>query len=170
MTGTTGPLVVMLWLHQGVRAERRSLTAWCVKTTRYKPPQGSFSQAPDYNAPLGSSQHVNVFSPRFPLVLGEICDPSAAAVRSSLAESGCEIHEDGVGSSLSEDEGSEGDHEHPVADLGPPAADAGGQGAFRGDLHPNIHRGSGERGSTFRLPDCPGFLDLRELGLNQAEP
>lgn len=74
----------MLWLHQGVRAERRSLTAWCVKT-RYKPPRGSFSQAPDYNAPLGSSQHTNMFSPHFPLVLGEIRIPTAAA-QSSLKE------------------------------------------------------------------------------------
>lgn len=105
------------------------------------------------------------------MVLEENCIPSAAAVQSSLEEeSGCEIHEDSVGSGLSKDEGSEGDHEHPIADLGPPAADAGGQGTFRGDLHPNIHRGSRERGSMFQLPDCPGFLDLRELGLNQAEP
>lgn len=160
----------MLWLHQGVRAERTSLTAWCVKTTRYKPPQGSFSQAPDYNTPLGPSQHANVFSLRFPLVLGETCIPTAAARSSLEEESGCEVHEDGVGSGLSKDEGSEGDHEHPVADLGPPAVDTGGQGMFRGDLHANIRRGRGERGSAFWLPDCPGFLDLRELGLNQAEP
>lgn len=109
-----------------------------------------------------------MFSSHFPLVLGEISIPSAA-VQSSLEESGCKIREDGIGSSLSKDEGSKGDHEHPIADLGPPAVDAG-QGVFRGVLHPNILRGMGERGGTFQLPDCPGFLDLRELGLNQAEP
>lgn len=67
-------------------------------------------------------------------------------MQSSLEESGCKIHKDGIGSGLSEDEGSKGDHEHPIADLGPPAVDAGGQGIFRGVLHPNIHRGIGERG------------------------
>lgn len=142
---TTGPFVVLLWLHQGARAER-SLTAWCPKTMRYKPPQGLFSQAPSHNGSLGSSQHTDIFSSHFPLVLGEISIPSAAAVQSSLEESGCKIHKDGIGSGLSEDEGSKGDHEHPIADLGPPAVDAGGQGIFRGVLHPNIHRGIGERG------------------------
>lgn len=57
----TGPFVVLLWLHQGARAER-SLTAWCPKTMRYKPPQGLFSQAPSHNGSLGSSQHTNIFS------------------------------------------------------------------------------------------------------------
>lgn len=170
LTWTTGPLVVMFWLHQGVRAERTSLTAWYVKTMRYKPLQGSFSQAPHRNTPLGSSQHTNVFSPCFPLVLREICIPTAAARSSLEEESGCEIHEDGVGSGLSKDECSQGDHEHPVADLGPPAVYTGGQGMFRGDLHTNICSRSGERGSAFQLPDCSCFLDLRELGLNQAEP
>lgn len=85
-----------------------------------------------------------MFSPHFPLVLGEICIPTAAAQSSLEEESGCEIHEDGVGSGLSKDEGSKGDHEHPVADLGPPAADAGGQGTFREELRPHIHRGRGE--------------------------
>lgn len=88
---------------------------------RYKPPQGLFSQAPRHNGPLASSQHAKVFSSHFPLVLGEISIPSAAAVQSSLEESGCEIHKDGVGSGLSKDESSKGDHEHPIADLGPPA-------------------------------------------------
>lgn len=111
-----------------------------------------------------------MFSSHFPLVLGEISIPSAAAVQSSLEESGCKIHKDGIGSGLSKDEGSKGDHKDPIADLGPPAVDAGGQGTFRRVLHPNIYRGRGERGGTFQLPDCLGFLDLRELGLNQAEP
>lgn len=160
----------MLWLHQGVRPERRSLTAWCVKMTRCKPPQGSVSQAPDYNVPLGYSQHDNLFSSNFPLVLGEICIPSTAAVWLNVEEeSGCEIHEGSLGSGLSKDEGSKGDHEHPIAYLGPPAVDTG-QALFTRDLHPNIQEGIGESRSTFCLPDCPGFLDLRELGLNQAEP
>lgn len=70
----TGPLVVLLWLHQGARAER-SLTAWFLKTMRYKLPQGLFSQAPSHNGSLGSSQHTNMFSSHFPLVLGEISIP-----------------------------------------------------------------------------------------------
>ncbi|KAM9510353.1 sodium-coupled neutral amino acid transporter 7-like [Guaruba guarouba] len=73
----------------------------------------------------------------------EICILSAAAVWFSLEESGCEIHEDGTGSSMSK-----GDHEHPIAHLGPPAVDTGGQALFRGDLHPSIHRGIREKGST----------------------
>lgn len=122
---------MMLRLHQRVRTEEASLTAWCVKTARYESLQGSFSKAPDFNIPHGCSQYTKIFSPHSPSVLEqEICFPMAAAQPSPEKASGCEIHKDGIGSGLSEDEGSEGDHEHPIADLGPPAVDAQGQSAF----------------------------------------
>lgn len=153
----------MLRLHQRVRAEAASLTAWCVQTVRYEALQGSFSKALDFSVPRGCSQCTQTFPPRSPLVLEqETCFPVAGSPEEA---SGCEIHKDGIGGGLAEDEGSQGDHEHPVADLGPPAVDTRTESVV-GET--SSTKSAGGEGSA--LPERPGFLDLGEFGLNQAEP